>query len=51
MELREKGIFNHISRESAADLEIIEHIMEQSYARIVAPKTNALRKYEGILIS
>lgn len=47
--LREKNVFA-INRHSniPANLDIIEHVMEQSYARIVAPKTNSLRKYEGI---
>jgi hypothetical protein len=48
VELRQKNVFsqNRISNKPAS-IEIIEHIMEQSYARIVAPKTNSLRKYEG----
>ena len=48
VELQKKNIFsqNRIS-DKPASIEIIEHIMEQSYARIVAPKTNSLRKYEG----
>lgn len=48
-ELRRKNVFNQnrIS-DKPTGMEIIEHVMEQSYARIVAPKTNSLRKYEGI---
>lgn len=49
--LREKGVFSQIRNSNLpANIDIIEHVMEQSYARIVAPKTNSLRKYEGISI-
>ena len=50
--LRENGVFyKSMHYLSPAALPVIEHIMEQSYARIVATQTNELRKYEGIYIS
>lgn len=49
--LREMDVFTkNRNCNVPANIDIIEHVMEQSYARIVAPKTNSLRKYEGILL-
>ncbi len=48
--LKEEGIFetNEITGEPASG-ELTHHILEQAYARAVAPEAHTLRQYQGIV--